>query len=92
MCFWQDIPRKKQGIIFVISYYRITISCEHRYLQAISDRRTYYETYRTIVFSEKPSIHDHCPRPFTHTKQKGNFEGSVSLVHRKIRDIVYALT
>jgi len=25
---WQDIPRKKQGIIFVISYYRITITCE----------------------------------------------------------------
>jgi hypothetical protein len=29
-CVWQDIPRKKQGIIFVISYYRITIFSELR--------------------------------------------------------------
>jgi len=32
---WQDIPIKKQGIIFVISYYRITIASEQRYLQDI---------------------------------------------------------
>ena len=33
---WQDIPRKKQGIIFVISYYCITIASEPRYLQGIT--------------------------------------------------------
>ena len=33
---WQDIPRKKQGLIFVISYYRITITSEQRYLQGIT--------------------------------------------------------
>jgi hypothetical protein len=27
---WQDIPRKKQGIIFVISYYLITVFSELR--------------------------------------------------------------
>ena len=36
LLYWQDIPRKKQGLIFVISYYRITITSEQRYLQGIT--------------------------------------------------------
>jgi len=40
LCFWQAIPRKKQGIIFVISYCRITTASERRYLQAITFRKS----------------------------------------------------
>jgi hypothetical protein len=36
LCLWQDIPRKKQGIIFVIRYYRITIHSKIGYLQGIT--------------------------------------------------------
>jgi hypothetical protein len=39
---WQDIPIKKQGIIFVISYYRITIASEQRYLQDITGSKNYF--------------------------------------------------
>jgi hypothetical protein len=38
---WLDIPRKKQGTIFVISYYRITISCDLWYLQGITFNENY---------------------------------------------------